>query len=278
MAIKPIDITPESYSRQYHATVCSEVKQLASVLKCYGISHFSHTRNYGKNIGTLLTTDPEFSDLFVRENFHKDIFCAEPHQYKKSVVLDSELGNLKIRKALSSHQIANVITFIQPAINYTDFWYFGTKPGNDTIIEFYYSNINLLSDFITYFKQRGHKILKQSFRNRMRYPGQMGDNSILISDEIMQVNLLCQNDIINHAQFDTSLFDLALKKQFTLEETCCAALLMKGYCPKEIAKIRNKSVRTVEKHIINLRNKMGSRSSIHLVAQLYCKNISKALI
>ncbi|WP_288937362.1 helix-turn-helix transcriptional regulator [uncultured Sphingomonas sp.] len=59
----------------------------------------------------------------------------------------------------------------------------------------------------------------------------------------------------------------------TQREEEVARLVMKGYSAKEIAKGLGSSPRTVEQHIVNMRNRLLARDRTHMVAHLLLRGI-----
>lgn len=272
--MKYVDINPSNFYQHRFVDVASNMREFIYIIGYTNIVHFSHVRTYKDQSKCLITTHPEFSELFIKQGFYKRVFCADPSKYKKGLALVKNIDCHEIENGLAQCQIGETAVFVNPTSEYTDFWYFGAKLGTENMGDFYCANIDLLEKFISYFQQRGKRLLDHVYDNQLIYPGQLDDKTLLVSNKWDQINLLPQRDklsIIHADRIDENslLFELALSKRFTLAELRCAYYLRKGCVPKEIARYTNISVRTVEKHLINLKNKMNSRSLIHLVSQLH---------
>lgn len=265
MSLSIHTVNVDNYQKQFHVSVADNIRQICSILSPYGITHFSHGRNYNSEAYSLFTTHPEFSEIFIREQFYTIAYCAKASQYQSCVVLSNQLDIPSISQAQLQTGIANVIVFVKPYKDYVDFWWFGTKPEFSQAKEFYLSNIDLLENFIDYFKQKASKLLNELYKHRMIYCGKWNDTTKLVTSEINDINL---NATIQQIEENQRLYSIALKKNFTIEELKCASYLIQGFSPKEIARTCDKSVRTIEKQLLSLRYKMNSRSLLHLATQL----------
>lgn len=271
--MKFVHINPSNFYQHRFVDIASNMREFLGIIEHTGIVHFSHVRTYKDQSRCLMTTHPDFSEIFIKEKFYQRVFCADPSLYKEGFVLLKNIGCNDIEKALAQCQIGETATFVKPHEDYTDFWYFGANLEQKSMTEFYGANIDMLEKFIGYFKQRGKQLLNYIYDNQLIYPGKLEDKSLLVSDKWDEINMSPKRqkfstnypDLVDDSK---QLLEIATQKNFTFAELRCAYHLRRGYTPKEIARKVNSSVRTIEKHLVQLKQKMGSRSLIHLVSQL----------
>lgn len=257
-----IKLNVNNIDRQHFTRSRDEMRQLAKPLTQFGVEVFARVRIWPDQSFSLLTTHPEFSVLFVKEKFYEFAFAGRPDQYESGLILLDDTGICspevdRIRNAfVDLSHVKLDLTIIEKQKECTDLYWFGTPAENVNTANFYLNKTHILQNFVQFFKCEGGWLLKESSRQQFIYPTACADNTLLISPDV--------HKIIS----SQSAGFLKKSRSFTEKEWRCAQLVRQGKSPKEISQMLNRSTRTVEKHLINLRKKTNSKSLLELVAKL----------
>lgn len=271
--METIVLTRQNIGRQWFVQFGEDMRCLLAPLKRLGIKHFSNVRGYNDGSKTILTTHPGFTILFFNHRFHQYAFSAKPQKYQQGVVLIEDLIKaapekniiLTIREACIQHDnFQPDLMFVEKGNDYVDFFFFGAERNKKHMATFYLTHLSLFDQYLKFFKQYAHNLLKKSQETRFLYEDKLGDSTPLVSKDFQeQFNILGKNtDILDNKWGGNSTF------VFTKKELLIACYLQAGFSSKEIATKISISPRTVEKHILNLRLKTQSRNIVHLIAQL----------
>jgi len=255
--------------KHYFTTAQQDMRNLASPLKQYGITHFAKSSVYGDNHADILTTDVKASNIFYDMHCYKNLFNATIDDYSDSAFLWDDLASTdnsikdSFKSIANDINIANGITVIKKNNNVVDFYHFATTRKIHHMNSFYLNNIDLLDSYILYFNDTAKNLLKASYENRIYLPN-AGDKSIAISEHF-------KKHTASRIRSDNNLFHLARFYNISDRELECAMQIANGNRSKEIAIELNISIRTVEKHLLALRKKTGSKSLCQAIIKLLWK-------
>lgn len=263
-----IQVNAANIEKQYFTSIQDDIRQLLSPLSHIGIVHFSHVRRWADHSYSLFTSDPEFSVRFVKDKFYKKVFGAKANQYQSGVVFMDDLDDyldfiIKTSIEIGHYKPDILITEVEQT--HTDFYWFGTPADRKHVHTFYINHIAMLKSYIQYFNTAAKRLLTKVYSHRLINDEAGDDVTPLVSKTLQEAH--CQ-DIKNNQLVYHHLFSYAAMHQFTPKELSCAALLCEGLAAKEIAVKLSISSRTVEKHILSLRQKMRARNTLHLVTML----------
>lgn len=163
--------------------------------------------------------------------------------------------------------------FLMPFIDksYKEVFYFSTTSSDPSIFNFYLQNIDNLKLFKCYFKEQAANLIKKSERKKLP----------TIKDYIINNENLLPKNYLNLLpdEIKKSLFsDINFKRYYlihdiderylTMAEYQCAIWLIKGKSAREISIILGTSHRTIETHLINMKNKFECNKLPQLIYNL----------
>jgi len=258
------DITEINWSKSYIAKTAIDIKTTAAPLESVGIHHFSHVRLYADNSVMLLTEHPEFSELYVREKFYEIALAGDYDQYQPGYFLWNSISDQTIFKAFEqSNGFANGFSIFKRNEDYCDAFHFCAEKENKEIDLFYLNNIDLLEQFVGYYRDKASDIIQGAENHRYVYPETRNDNSEFVSLYDINPNSLQQLLMLHKSSLGFSdHLNLTKRQQQALE------FLVKGYSTKEIARELGISFRTVEKYVAQLMGKFSVHSAKKLVAKV----------
>ena len=243
--------------------ICSDLKRL-------GITFFGHTRIFNDGTRIDLNTDPSMTEEFyygkdkVYEFYTPDF---KPKTKEEEIIfLDNVGDNLSLKFLRENYNIDHMLVKIDRRESYCDIWNFGTERDNKDIAEFYCSNINLLTLFTFFYRDKCRDLIRQC------------ENDRIIIEEIIPVTDLDQGDEHEHyvliEEIRNSLYS-AINRYYinnnsdehhlTKAEIECCRWIYQGKTAEEIAIIVNRSKKTIEKHIENIRAKLNCYNKSQLI-------------
>ncbi|MDF2868078.1 MAG: hypothetical protein K0S11_1548, partial [Gammaproteobacteria bacterium] len=241
---------------------------IAQICQCindaFGITYFSYVKAYEDGTHFCIANTPSWLELFYSKLLDKTCaFARGSNLYGSGNVLWTTLNQQHIYGPAKEYfNIDNGITLIRQTKEACDFYCFGSKPDNHTIINFYLNNLDILQHFILYFREKGKSIIEKAELDRQILP-------------VFQRNLPKQLDYTFEvapqirAKFlaDLSLEQYILANVYlTKRETQCLWLLSKGQTAKDIGKRLGISNRTVETHLQHLKTKTNLARKSDLVS------------
>ena len=149
--------------------------------------------------------------------------------------------------------ICNGITFINKQDDGCEFFFLGTSQNDVQTLNNIILNVEQIKKFILYF---GNKF-KQLETYLMTYKTKSND----MKQNVLKFSIM---NNFNKYLYIADLYDLKI----TLRETEVIRFLIEGCTAKQIGKELDISLRTVETHIINLKNKTNTHDKQSLVNKL----------
>jgi DNA-binding CsgD family transcriptional regulator len=151
-----------------------------------------------------------------------------------------------------------------------EMFYFATKNSSYGMYNFFLANIDLLKNFITYFKEKADKLINEAENAKLPSVFKCIEPSTDIDQQ--SLNLLprkIKQDIFTKINPDKHyLINDAQNRYLTTTEYKCIPWLIKGKTAEEIGIILGMSRRTVEAHIANMKNKFDCIKTIQLIYTL----------
>lgn len=238
----------------------------------FGIHSLVYHKLYDDGSEIKLGTNPLWLEHFLKYNlFQHSTFEHHPSLYQSGYVLWSQLKTHSkvLSDARKQFGIANGITFIKKFDGGCEFFFFGTAPANNNMGHFYLNNIDILENFIRYFKQKAAPLMQRAEKNKIVIPNRFAidkpkDKAIFtIKDETSRREFL-QNLKTELGTINTRFGEIKLSKR----EIDCAEQLVQGKTGREIALALSISDRTVETHLLHLKEKLNTRTKSELIAKL----------
>jgi DNA-binding CsgD family transcriptional regulator len=249
--------------------------ELSSPLKRFGISYFSYAKIEGNLLAGYLNNlflaesvlkMGAFKSNFLGENFSlakgkKHIFLME------KAIAGTLIGNESI-DLLHQSGVGNVLGIAERVDDIYHVFYFGSAPNNTHILEFYFNNLDILFNFIHFFMDAisHHKPLREGLNDRINFTGDLED-----PHDIPDRHDFYQD--LNLTKFYINSND---KSFLTKRELDCLALMRTGLRTKQISSRLNLSNRTIEEHILKIKQKLHCKNLIQIgerINDLNLKNI-----
>lgn len=146
--------------------------------------------------------------------------------------------------------------------SYVQIWTFMAGRSKGNMGNFYFQNINMLKEFIFYFKEKGSFLFDSIDRKYLPY-SEVYKN--FFSD---QVTKICSKKIEFKEKINIKKYHLSDKDKdyiISKREAQCLACLSSGKTSKESAKILDISPRTVEENLKNLKIKLECETTSNLI-------------
>lgn len=252
----------EGINLQHHFSLNSanEVKQLCSPLSSLGVTYFNYLKIYPDGSRELLTTNASWIEHFYSNALYASVGAIDiEHLLPKGYFLWSELnGDDPIyNEGREFFNIDNGVSFVNRRKDATYLYIFASNRENHQITNFYLRNIDLFKRFIQYFHNSGADLIAGAAKNKIILP----DQQIICSDRIKIIEAAdkLRKEFYHNTKVD-KFFLLSESDQvyLTLKQAQCAAYLAAGATAKETGLALKLSPRTVETHIIAIKEKVKS--------------------
>lgn len=250
-----------------------EMMQACKPLQKLGIHYFSHVRidEHGAISGNC--TDPAFFNYYLEygyQNFDLHLSGHSPLQRYFLWDFVTLYGKTEeLYRACIEFGKTHTFTIIEGGEKEKNLYHFATKPGNSYMNNFYIQHLDLLEQFIAYFKEQLflNNHLNKAYDLRLNISKQEGGYLMKESQALVEtdhVNEFLQD--IGHVKGPH--LDPNLVAKITRREHQCAHYLLEGYTSKEIADKLYLSPRTVEVYLERLRARFGSKNKIQLARHI----------
>lgn len=253
-------------------TQASAMREICRPLRQhFNITSFVYAKNFSNGTEIRLTNNPSWVLHYYEHEYYKQsAFEKHPSEIVPGFVLWSQLSNHHaVLNAAREFNIDHGITLVKKVPDAVEYYFFGTTCDNAHIVNFYLNNIDLLERFTFYFKEKGHKLIRQALANKIILPGKYQYTSPIVDEGNV---CLIDNNLrqrftdatpINHVYINDEF-----QTGFTKRELDCITELLKGKTSKEISTILAISPRTVETHLENLKSKLHCQSKSALIDKL----------
>ena len=236
----------------YYESIIPQVQKISQdFLTQTGTSHFWYNRYYSNGTGMTINNLKNYNDKIILEHDMLDFpqiwkqidnnLAVGEHYKSMWSVTDETL--IKISKELNIYQPFNIFYKTK---DYLEGIGLASNNHNSDLYNFFLNAEKLCTKFLEYFKKEAAFILKQAEKVLIEIP----------SVEPSNFKIHKPSRIIPNFTESTPI---------TAKELYCLRLLSKGQSYKEIAYNLEISTRTVEAHIINIKNKTGYYNRSKLV-------------
>ena len=241
-------------------TTPEEINVLCRPLELLGIYHFSHI--HVDNLGqvSFLAKNPKFLSSYLNGDFQKfDIFQLTPEFQESYYIRDLQTITGKtqqLQDVFNEHGFGHSFTITQSSNEGIDFYNFGAKLGNHQINQVYLQKLDLIKQFIQYFRNKvqSYKSLLDAYQFILPLKSQ-GCGFQMATDEYPSELDLDANARVYFPAKNTDL---------TLREFECLSWLAKGKTQDEIALILDIRTRTVRAHINAIKEKLNCVNQFQL--------------
>jgi DNA-binding CsgD family transcriptional regulator len=247
-----------------HITLTSTqaLKDLCNPLTMLQIDFFAYLRYYQDGTCLALLTDTKWFNSFLSQEQAKSVnvfnlksgYCFWKEIHLQSIVAEAE----------NYFGIYNPFNMNYQKENYLEVYTFASQckdyKGTQTIL----TNLDLLEKFNIYFKSTAVDLIEKLLKNRITIPEVMRDYA--------GHNAGAALSLTKRKKFLQSLGYQNQISNLTVREYQCLRQLSHGMAAKYIANKLNISVRTVETHIENLKDKLNCQNKSQL-AELYWQRL-----
>lgn len=260
-------------SYQEVMSICAPLYELLE------ITYFNYVKLFSNGARSVLTDRTDFITQYYSspELYTTKAVLNMENLEKSEVFLSCEFRDqLSYQVARNDFDIDNGLTIIQPVDGSVELYYFGTKKENYSHVETYKSNIDLFYRFIIYFKEKAKNLIALADKDSFFLPGIMQDkpaNSLEKNIASIRQTFLEATKPSKIITKDTNHFPVAL----TYREAEIVYYLSKFSTAKQVAKQLKISYRTVESHILSIKEKLGYKKKNELVSYLKDSLLGKEL-
>lgn len=240
-------------------TATEDVKNIINFfLKKLKLTFFGYSRIYDDGYRfNLSNRDDWIEHYFLNDYQNKARLDRHPSCYYSGYILwdhwSKDYSNPQIvLKDLEDFNICHGLSIIKRYDNFCDGFDFGTTRYNHYINNFYLANIDLIESFCLYFLDQAKDLIKKADKDRFL---------VTYSDD---VDIYSEYpDTLKHMN-NLQLLNQYKKYPLTSRELTCVNWLIKGKTGRELAMILGISERTVEKHIISIKEKLECHTMFQL--------------
>jgi DNA-binding CsgD family transcriptional regulator len=224
------------------------IQQICAPLLAYDIDHFSYTRNYADGKRIYFSTHPHLLDSYFQKKLYRVGSCEnKPENYDKTFMLWSTIPQKKLYADAHLHGLPEGVFIAQPSCeNFTEFFNFATTHAQKNIANIYLSHFEVLTKFMTYFKDEAESLIIAAEKLSFNLPFSTA------------TSLANKNSILAHSS----------KPLLTPQQFQCARYLLNGHTFKEIGLALQLSSRTVESYVENMKDKLGINNKTLLILKL----------
>lgn len=270
-------IKPDYLKNHFFLQNAAGIHELCKPLERFGIKHFTYLKKFCDGSEINLSNSAKWlEDYYCLSLFKTSLFEFNPDQYKSGMIIWPKESKLHVfahgREYFDSD---NGITLIESGPDYCEFYFFSSSKNNYNIINFYINNLDILKRFILYFKEQSHDLIKKSEKNRiitqniLQYRPHNEEkilDSVLSQSEIQELKFAFNQETSIKNQ--NSIVRKLEKYQLTEREIDVINYLTKGKTAKQTARYLIISNRTVEKHLENIKKKLGCENKMQILSIL----------
>lgn len=155
--------------------------------------------------------------------------------------------------------ICNGLTLVERTSTYYDMWGFATPFDNTNAISFYINNLDLLRNFVKYFKEEQKRLIQELESQPLLFPKAQHDVNL-------SEMLLSPSDTKPRVRIPVIFKNK--QSYITPQERECISKLPLGLTTKQIAHILKISPRTVEQYFERVKTRVGCLSKLDLIQLL----------
>ncbi|MGQ3891305.1 response regulator transcription factor [Legionella sp. CNM-4043-24] len=248
-----------------------DMRVIAQPLLKIGIDYFSHVRINAQNEMTANASNPDYFRFYFEQGyFQSDLHTASfdaPQRYVLWHMVEREGKAEELYQSGIEFGLFYIFSIVEHGVNERNYYHFAAQSGKTWMNEFYFRHIDLLENFIAYYKHclTLNDRLNRAYQLPVKIVKTLGAH--LIQLDCVQ-NLPPQNirDFLEGIAFRSD--PSAGISELSRREMQCALYLLDGKTSAEIAQLLHLSPRTVEVYFDRLKARFGSRNKIQLVRHL----------
>jgi DNA-binding CsgD family transcriptional regulator len=242
-------------------------------LKKLGIGYFSYAEYHDRGNFFGLTNQGDFAEYYLKNHFERfDVLAInhsdQPYVFSGLYLWDT-IASSKFHQFLSmanSFHLYHGCSIIRVDGDVKRSYNFATnRPDFFLINNLYTTKFHVLSAYIDYFLDCTEKIIQKSNWLKLTIPqngaSELSNNSPWLPNT--------EEQFLREINFEQRKYGaVSGTKKFSRREKQCLDLIVQGKCAKEIAKILNLSVRTIDFYISGLKKKANINKNSDLIIKI----------
>ena len=256
-------LTVDSIKKHVSYLVADEISSICRPLfKNSQLSFYSYSRYYKNKSFLHLTSNKDLLVYFLENQYSQ----AEGVITTGINLWENYIPNKGLSDLANYFDCHNGILFCKanPYADYIEYMHFAASGKNHSPIEFYFNNIDLLEQFVLYFKDKAAKLINQADKECF----------VLPTDPIQSNKNKSHKQCCKFIQAKNIHLNFNSKEIiFSKREYEIISQFAQGKTAKEIAAALNISHRTVEHHFLTAKNKSNCLFRTQLI-DMVRKNLS----
>lgn len=244
------------------------ISQICEPLKYFNIHLFTYLKKFNDGSQINLSTDPKWVfDYYNLSLYSTSLYESEPHETGISLwPANSDL--LVFRHGQEHFDSIYGFTLCQNQADSCDYFFFSLSRKHFRMLDVCINNLDLIEQFISYFKDKTAPLLKSCHSHRIILPYNYSQEQ-----GASKTDLLYTSDYLRE-KFSQAIKGNSLTKwlknhePLTKRESECLELLMDYQTVPELAKELSISKRTAESHLEQIKVKLRCRSKQELMIKL----------
>lgn len=235
-----------------------------------GTTYFNYIKRYNNGYKVSLSNRPDWHRYYYHNELFKNVLEIET----RTIIEKSRIGELKVvlwnnttnTRDVTTHSasfdIGNGISLAIVHEKCVEYCYFGAENKNEEMSNWYINNIDILIEFIHYFKDAAGNIIAEASlpKNLITY-----HNNIKPFDEQKRLFTFDQNYKDYNKPKRYFVYTDNNEVPITAREMECIKYMFLGYTSNQIGTFLVISERTVEKHLENVKFKLACSSKSDLI-------------
>ncbi|KTC65024.1 transcription regulator protein, response regulator containing CheY-like receiver domain and HTH DNA-binding domain (plasmid) [Legionella adelaidensis] len=245
-------------------TTSAEMKNIVQPLdQCFNINYFGHVKIYPDNSHIVLSTNPGWVECFYT-HFHKHgVAHKSIDSYQSGYFLCSEMKDQTTFKVMrDDFNIDHCMNVVKVHSDCVEIFGFATESKNKFMSSWYLNNIDLVEQFILYFKDNAQALINSAEQDRYILPRNLpAEDDMFAIDQDKRINFLKQISCQRFYQNGSNIY-------LTQKEFSCVLYGIKGLSSKQTGRELSISPRTVEAHLRNVKEKLQVHSMVEVAVKM----------
>jgi LuxR family transcriptional regulator, quorum-sensing system regulator SolR len=248
----------------------SDIDGLCVELRKLGITFFSHTRIFNDGSRFDLNNHAKMIEEFYygKEKIY-ELYTPEVDPQGRPdeiLLLDNLEDNPSFQFLREGYNIDHMLVKIEKHDLYCDVWNFGTTKENKNIVHLYLSHLDILTLFTYFYRDKCQDLIKACEKDPIIIKTAPTTDIKIIShqnmDQLFEETRLSLQSKTNRYYLNGTV---NRDEHLTKAEMECCYWIYQGKTSEEIALITDRSKRTIEKHIENIKTKLGCYNKGQLI-------------
>ncbi|MCK4609395.1 MAG: helix-turn-helix transcriptional regulator [Gammaproteobacteria bacterium] len=241
-------------------TAADDVAAICDPLfKTFGLNYFDYARVYPDSSLVALVSDRDWHYHFFEHEFP----VTGVNVTSGIHLLENYMPEKVLTDAASCFSHHNGVTVFCKNETCLEFFDLSAVSSDRTIIDFYFNNIELLTQFLFYFKDKAAKLIAKAHKERFVIPNAMMQNNKTLPSQ--SYTEFCNLIKTNKIRMNFKSKEVILSRR----EYECVLQLARGKTMKETARILAISPRTAEDYLARAKNKTNCLFRSQLIDMLW---------